>query len=189
MIKCFFGMNVVTNVVKERKMNIWKLLVPMCAFIIVGCAGQSATETADETSGTDAATTSGTGADGSGTATPIDSDLDAKSLMNNRVVYFEFDSAELDDASVELLKLHAAYLAENSDAKVRLEGHADERGSREYNIGLGERRAASVKSLLQVQGASSSQLTTISFGEERPADTGTGEMSWARNRRVELAYR
>lgn len=167
-------------------MNIWKLLVPVCALVIVGCAGQSGTG-ADDAAGSDGAITSGTDADGTGTATAIDSDRVA-SLMNDRVVYFDFDSSDLDSASVALLKLHGAYLAENPGVNARLEGHTDERGSREYNIGLGERRAASVQSVLLVQGGSSSQLTTITFGEERPADTGMGETAWARNRRVEIVY-
>jgi peptidoglycan-associated lipoprotein len=165
-------------------MKIWKLLVPVCALVIVGCAGQGGT---DDATGSDGAVTSGGGADSGGTATPLDSDLEV-SLMNDRVVYFDFDSADLSDASVALVKQHGAYMAENPGVNARLEGHADERGSREYNLGLGERRAATVQSLLLVQGASSSQLTTISFGEERPADTGTGETAWARNRRVEIVY-
>ncbi len=167
-------------------MKIWKLLIPVCALVIVGCAGQGGTDDATG-SDSDGAIMSGGGVDGAGTATPLDSDLDV-SLMNDRVVYFDFDSANLSDASVALVKQHGNYLAENPGVNARLEGHTDERGSREYNLGLGERRAASVHSLLLVQGAASSQLTTISFGEERPADTGTGESAWARNRRVEIVY-
>ena len=165
-------------------MKIWKLLVPVCAFVIVGCAGQGGT---DDATGSDGAVTSGGDVDGAGTTTPLDSDREV-SLMNDRVVYFDFDSADLSDASVALVKQHGNYLADNPGVNARLEGHTDERGSREYNLGLGERRAASVQSLLLVQGAASSQLTTISFGEERPADTGTGETAWARNRRVEIVY-
>ena len=165
-------------------MKIWKLLIPVCAFVIVGCAGQGGT---DDATGSDGAVTSGGGVDRAGTATPLDSDREV-SLMNDRVVYFDFDSADLSDASVALIKQHGNYLAENPGVNARLEGHTDERGSREYNLGLGERRAASVQSLLLVQGAASSQLTNISFGEERPADTGTGETAWARNRRVEIVY-
>jgi peptidoglycan-associated lipoprotein len=173
---------------KEQGMKIWKLLIPFCAMIVVGCASQSGTETdGSAADGSDGASTSGAGASGSGSAMALDSDIE-KSLMDNNIIYFAFDSADLDSQSSEIAKLHGAYLAENPGAKVRLEGHADERGSREYNLGLGERRAAGVQSVLSVQGASSSQLTTISFGEERPANTGTGESAWAKNRRVEIVY-
>ncbi|MCP3999842.1 MAG: peptidoglycan-associated lipoprotein Pal [Gammaproteobacteria bacterium] len=171
-------------------MKIWKLLIPFCAMIVVGCASQSGTET--ETDGTGAAgsegaSTSGADSESGGSATALDSDREAN-LMDATIIYFDFDSSDLDNQSSELAKLHGAYLAENPGVKVRLEGHADERGSREYNLGLGERRAASVRSVLLVQGASASQLSIISFGEERPANTGTGESAWAENRRVEIAY-
>jgi len=169
-------------------MKIWKLLIPFCAVIMVGCASTGDTD-ADGAggAGADGATTSGAGGSGSGDAMALDSDLVAD-LMNNTVVYFDFDSAELDGDGKELVALHGKYMAENPDANARLEGHADERGSREYNLGLGERRAAAVRSLLQAQGASASQLSIISFGEERPADSGTGEAAWAKNRRVEINY-
>ena len=77
----------------------------------------------------------------------------------------------------------------NASAQVRLEGHADERGSREYNIGLGERRAQAVRRVLMLQGATANQISTVSYGEERPAATGSDEESWRLNRRVELVYR
>ena len=169
-------------------MKIWKLLIPFCAMIVVGCASQSGTESdGSAAGGSDGASTSGAGSDGGGSATSLDSDREAN-LMDNTLIFFAFDSADLDAASSELAKRHGAYLAENPGVKARLEGHADERGSREYNLGLGERRAASVQSVLLVQGASSSQLSTISFGEERPANTGTGESAWSKNRRVEIVY-
>jgi peptidoglycan-associated lipoprotein len=173
---------------KEQGMKIWKLLIPFCAMIVVGCASQSGTESdGSAAGGSDGASTSGAGSDGGGSATSLDSDREA-GLMDNTLIFFAFDSADLDAASSELAKRHGAYLAENPGVKARLEGHADERGSREYNLGLGERRAASVQSVLLVQGASSSQLSTISFGEERPANTGTGESAWSKNRRVEIVY-
>jgi len=87
-----------------------------------------------------------------------------------------------------MLKAHARQLQQNPNLRVRLEGHADERGSREYNIALGERRAQAVRQVLQLQGASSTQLSTVSYGEERPKSLGHDETSWAQNRRVELVY-
>jgi len=90
-----------------------------------------------------------------------------------------------------MLEAHARFLASNPNAQVRLEGHTDERGSREYNIGLGERRAQSVRRVLMLQGATAAQVSTVSYGEERPAPgaTGSDEESWRLNRRVELVYR
>lgn len=107
---------------------------------------------------------------------------------DSRVIYFAFDRSEIPSAAFDTLRAHARYLQENSDAKVRLEGHTDERGTREYNIGLGERRSQSVEQFLRVQGVSADQLETVSYGEEKPAKEGSDEMAWAQNRRVELNY-
>jgi peptidoglycan-associated lipoprotein len=104
------------------------------------------------------------------------------------VIYFEFDSAEVRPDDTELVSRHALQLAENPSGRVRLEGHADERGSREYNIGLGERRAQAVRRLLLIQGATAEQISTVSFGEERPAVEGSSEEVYEQNRRVELSY-
>ena len=104
------------------------------------------------------------------------------------ILYFEFDSSELLAEDTETVTRHARQLAENASLKVRLEGHADERGSREYNIGLGERRSQTVRRMLLIQGASASQISTVSFGEERPAEFGSSEDAYAKNRRVEITY-
>jgi peptidoglycan-associated lipoprotein len=104
------------------------------------------------------------------------------------VIYFDFDQAELRPVYSDLLAKHANRLANNARVNVRLEGHADERGSREYNIGLGERRSQTVRRMLLIQGASASQISTVSFGEERPAAFGSDEESYALNRRVEIKY-
>jgi peptidoglycan-associated lipoprotein len=109
-------------------------------------------------------------------------------LVDDRIVFFAFDSAEIQAADRELLRMHGRNLADNPDLSMRLEGHADERGTREYNIGLGEGRAQAVKAALMVQGAATGQLTTVSYGEERPAMLGSNEAAWAKNRRVELTY-
>ncbi len=101
------------------------------------------------------------------------------------VFYFEFDSAILTSEARSALLLHAQDL-KSSGESVRLEGHADERGSREYNMALGERRANAVRDFLVLQGVGRSQLETISYGEERPAEMGSSEYSWSKNRRVEL---
>jgi peptidoglycan-associated lipoprotein len=104
------------------------------------------------------------------------------------VIYFDFDQADLKPEYADLLAQHANRLSNGSRTKVRLEGHADERGSREYNVGLGERRSQAVRRMLLVQGASTNQLLTVSFGEERPATLGSEEDSYALNRRVEIKY-
>jgi peptidoglycan-associated lipoprotein len=109
-------------------------------------------------------------------------------LLSKRIVYFDFDSAEIRADSQTVVAAHARYLAGAPAQKVRLEGHADERGSREYNIGLGERRAQSVRRALMLQGVAESQITTVSYGEERPAVAGSDEQAYAANRRVEIVY-
>lgn len=102
------------------------------------------------------------------------------------VFYFEFDRSDLSAEAREALVYHANRLMENSSLRYRLEGHADERGTREYNLALGERRAQAIERYLQVQGVSSNQLEVISYGEEQPVDPGTSEAAHARNRRVEI---
>jgi len=106
----------------------------------------------------------------------------------HRTIYFDFDSSEIKAEFADTISAHAHYLASNASIRVRLEGNTDERGSREYNIGLGERRAQAVRRALMLQGVTEAQITTVSYGEERPAVTGHTEEAWARNRRVELVY-
>lgn len=105
-----------------------------------------------------------------------------------KVIYFEFNSPEVRAQDQDLVVRHAMELSSNSGMRVRLEGHADERGSREYNIGLGERRAQAVRQILMIQGVSASQISTVSFGEERPDSMGSSESDYAQNRRVVFEY-
>jgi peptidoglycan-associated lipoprotein len=109
-------------------------------------------------------------------------------LLKQITVYFDYDSSEIRSDFNDMLRAHARQLAQNPNLRVRLEGHADERGSREYNIALGERRAQAVRQVLQLQGASSAQLSTVSYGEEKPVELGHDDASWAKNRRVVLTY-
>jgi peptidoglycan-associated lipoprotein len=109
-------------------------------------------------------------------------------LLSKRVVYFDFDRADIRADSQAVVSAHAAYLSKNPAQKVRLEGHADERGSREYNIGLGERRGQAVRRALLLSGVAEAQLSTVSYGEERPAVAGSDEQAYALNRRVEIVY-
>lgn len=109
-------------------------------------------------------------------------------LLSKRIVYFDYDSAEIRADSQTVVAAHSRYLAGAAGQKIRLEGHADERGSREYNIGLGERRAQAVRRALLLQGVAEVQLATVSYGEERPAVAGSDEQAYAANRRVEIVY-
>ena len=114
--------------------------------------------------------------------------LKQAAIQSGTIVYFDYDRAEIKPEFVPIVTAHAKYLNANSSNKVRLEGHSDERGSREYNIGLGERRAQAVRRALMLQGVTEAQITTVSYGEERPAVQGSDESAYAKNRRVELVY-
>ena len=113
---------------------------------------------------------------------------DPTSALSQRTIYFEYDSAEVSAEGREILAAHAAYLAANPGVSLVLEGHGDERGSREYNIALGERRAMAVRTLMLFLGALEDQLQTVSYGEEKPVALGHDEGAWRLNRRVELIY-
>ena len=113
---------------------------------------------------------------------------DPTSPLSQRTIYFEYDSAEVSAEGREILAAHAAYLANNPGVNLVLEGHGDERGSREYNIALGERRAMAVRTLMLFLGALEDQLQTVSYGEEKPVALGHDEGAWRLNRRVELIY-
>jgi peptidoglycan-associated lipoprotein len=142
-------------------------------------AGAASQNTGADSSGVGAAQASEEGAEAPG---PMEG------ILAKRTIYFDFDSSEIRGEGTDIVAGHAKYLASNSGLKVRLEGHTDERGSREYNIGLGERRAQAVRRALLLQGAAENQLSTVSYGEERPAAAGSDEAAWTKNRRVEIVY-
>ncbi len=125
-------------------------------------------------------------ADTSGVYGPEDLDTDA--CLRNRVVYFDFDMDNVRPEFQDEMACHAKYLRDRPSARMTLQGHADERGSREYNMGLGERRGLAVSSAIQANGGSGAQIVTNSYGEERPTCTASNEECWARNRRVEIIY-
>lgn len=110
----------------------------------------------------------------------------AERALTTNLIYFDFDDTVIKPEYAGVIDAFANYLTANPTAKLRLEGHADERGTREYNVGLGERRALSVESALLAKGVRRDQLSVISYGEERPADPGHDEAAWAKNRRVQL---
>ncbi len=123
--------------------------------------------------------------EGTFSGSPLD---DPASPLSQRVFYFDYDSSELSQSDRAAIDAHARFLLENPQVSVVVEGHADERGSREYNLALGERRAQAVERMLTLQGVSSLQLQVISFGEERPVAMGHDDEAWRVNRRVELLY-
>jgi len=115
-------------------------------------------------------------------------DLDTDACLRQRVVYFDFDKDEIKPEFQQIMACHAKYLQDRPMAQIRLEGNADERGTREYNLGLGERRGNAVSSALQSNGGSASQLNVISYGKEKPVCKEHNEDCWSKNRRVEIVY-
>ena len=157
------------------------------AALLSGCQGNPSIDDPDPTDttyGADSANTGGMGGDPYGEGEYIPDPYEGLQM----IIYFEFDSSEVRPQDQDLVARHASQLSENSRYQVRLEGHADERGSREYNIGLGERRSQSIRQMLMIQGVGAAQISTVSFGEERPASDGNTENDYAQNRRVEITY-
>ena len=135
-------------------------------------------------------TSSAAQASGAGTSGRLSAEqIQAENALRQTVFYFDFDIAEFRCADRETLMYHARDLSANPSKRLRLEGHADERGTREYNLALGERLANSILNYLIVNGASRSQIEVVSYGEERPAMTGQSESVYNRNRRVEVVAR
>ncbi|HEY6641155.1 peptidoglycan-associated lipoprotein Pal [Povalibacter sp.] len=164
------------------------VLVLMSALVLSGCPKKPETIPDAGPSTSDGASTSGTsGNDVSGSALSADQQAIEALQRTGTVIYFDYDRADIKSEYVPIVTAHAQFLAGNPARKLRLEGHSDERGSREYNIGLGERRAQSVRRALLLQGVNETQLTTVSYGEERPAVQGSDESAYSKNRRVELA--
>ena len=128
----------------------------------------------------------GSGIAEEGAFTPAD--LASNACLKQTVIYFDFDQDTLRPEYQAVLACHSKYLRDRPGAQMRLEGHADERGTREYNLGLGERRANGVSSAFNASGADVSRITVISYGEERPLCLDTDESCWSRNRRVEIVY-
>jgi peptidoglycan-associated lipoprotein len=143
------------------------------------------------------ADSSGNSAEGASTSTsPLGGDANstARGLgegtgpLARKVIYFDFDKSEIKPEYADIVTTAAHNLSANPRMKMKLEGNTDERGTREYNIGLGERRAQAVRRALMLQGVAESQVSTVSFGAERPAAEGDDEAAWAKNRRVEVVY-
>jgi len=170
-------------------------------FALGGCATEptptsmESTQPAVETSTTDtggdmSSMDSNAEASGLGAAEPVQIDPldDPTSPLAQRVVYFDFDKSAIRAEFRNQIVAHGEYLGNHPSTQLRLEGHADERGTRAYNLALGERRAKAVRDLLLLTGASTAQIEVTSYGEERPAVEGHNEAAWAKNRRVVFDY-
>jgi peptidoglycan-associated lipoprotein len=155
--------------------------------LLAACASNKPAEST--TAPADGATAAGASTKAApATMTHADPLNDPASILAKRSVYYPFDVDAVQDADKPVVQAHGQYLAANPNRKVRLEGNCDERGSNEYNLGLGQRRADGVKKMLELSGAKSSQLDSISYGEEKPSASGHDEASWAQNRRTDIKY-
>lgn len=165
-----------------KKLTISVLLVSMLA----ACASDKPAEVAPA-----AATPAAPVAEATTAAAPVAVDAlnDANSILAKRSAFFDFDKSAVKEADKPMVQAHGQYLAGNADRKVVVEGHADERGSSEYNLALGNRRADSVKKMLVVSGAKAGQISTASFGEEKPRASGHNEAAWSQNRRADIVYK
>ncbi len=161
------------------------MLAALLCTVAVACS-KKVKEEAPADTGPSTGTVAPTGPAVAGAYSPADLDSDA--CLRQRVVYFDLDQDSLRPEFQAIMACHAKYLRDRSSSRISLEGHADERGSREYNMGLGERRGNGVSSALQANGGSAAQLAVVSYGEERATCTESSDDCWAKNRRVEIIY-
>lgn len=161
------------------------LAVMLCAALLAGCAGtpEEAAPVEDKSAAETKAAEDRAAAEARALA-----EAERAGLLGKTRIYFEFDSSAIDDEGRAIVEAHAAHLANNPGIRVTLEGHCDERGTREYNLGLGERRAQAVQQLMSALGVGGNRITTVSFGEEKPIDPDHNESAWRQNRRVEIVY-
>ena len=179
----------------------WAVMI-MLAMSLAGCGGSDRTKDAnasgaavedrgissDEMNDIDSAVTTGIGDGDPYSRSALGNPNDPDGPLSVRVIYFDYDSSNIRADFRSTIEAHAAYLAANPSVAISLEGHADERGSREYNLALGEHRALAVRKQLVLLGASAGQVNAVSYGEERPVTEGHSEESYALNRRVEILY-
>ncbi|MGQ4879876.1 peptidoglycan-associated lipoprotein Pal [Billgrantia sp. LNSP4103-1] len=170
------------------------LAIALSLALVAGCSSTGGSRDGSMDGTTNGGAGTGTGAAGSGqvSGSGVSGDRAGQQadgrIPEVRTIYFDYDRDTIRSEFESVLAAHARYLRSNNSARVVLQGHTDERGTREYNMALGERRANAVKRFLEVQGVSPSKLEVVSYGEERPAQRGSGEESHAQNRRVVFAY-
>lgn len=164
------------------------LVLAVLGFAAIGCSKNVKPTTAAPTAAAAPATVA-PAAPVAPAATPTVSPLDdPNSPLAQRIVYFDFDKSDVKPEFLDTLTAHAKYLVANPTQKIRIEGYTDERGTVEYNIALGDRRAQAVRRFMLFQGVNADQITTVSYGEAHPADAGHEETSWAKNRRAVIVY-
>ena len=168
-----------------------KLFIPaLLAALIAGCSSTPPAETGgapvESRSGTDVAKVTAGNVDGSGLPAVL---TDPKSILSKRSIYFDLDKYDVKDEYKDLVAAHAKFLVANRGFKMLIQGNTDERGSREYNLSLGQKRAESVKRSLVLLGAKEEQLESVSLGEEKPKNDGHDETAWAENRRADMLYK
>jgi peptidoglycan-associated lipoprotein len=171
---------------KNRKHLVVSLLV---ALALAGCAGEQGVK--PSTTGGGEQGTAAETAPAGGTSGPSASELSAQKraeLLAQHRVHFAFDSSAIDDDARAIIEAHASYLVDNPSLNVTLDGNCDERGTRAYNLALGERRAQAVEKMMKVLGVAGSRIKTVSYGEEKPLCEEHNESCWRQNRRVEIAY-
>ena len=167
-------------------------LLVISLFVLGACSSTSETDDSssdDMQSSSNSSSSSASSSAGSNSGQLTQEQIRAQNALRQTVFYFDFDVAEFQPADRETLTYHARDLAANPSKRLRLEGHADERGTREYNLALGERRANGILNYFIVNGAARSQIEVVSYGEERPEQSGQTENAYSRNRRVEIVAR
>lgn len=166
-------------------------LIVISLLALAACSSTSESEDGADSGGSSSGGSSSSASSNAGSSSGqlTQEQIRAQNALRQTVFYFDFDVAEFKQEDRDTLTYHARDLAANPNKRVRLEGHADERGTREYNLALGERRANGILNYLIVNGASRSQLEVVSYGEERPAQNGQSDSAYSRNRRVEIVGR
>jgi len=173
---------------KKRKYLAVSLLI---ALALAGCAGEEATKptAGDEKGATPAQTAPATDKSAAGDSLSEREKQRRAELLAQRRVHFAFDSSTIDDEARAIIEAHAAHLVANPQIKLSLEGNCDERGTREYNLALGERRAQAVEKMMKVLGVAGDRIKTVSYGEEKPLCQEHNESCWRQNRRAEIVYK
>ena len=162
-----------------------KILSIVLVVLLSACANKTINPDGEGGSQANEGAMSGENASGSPTINPL---VDPTNILSKRSVYFEFNEYVVNDKYKSMVLSHARYLRDNPNLSIHVQGNADERGSREYNLALGQRRADSVKRVMTLAGTQDSQIESVSYGEEKPRAVGHDEASWAENRRVDIRY-
>jgi peptidoglycan-associated lipoprotein len=174
-------------------MNKRVFLAALAAAVLAGCSSVKLDDVPVENRTPSATGPAGPGAGSQTQVTPVQADQTAGNTMGpanvSRIVLFDYDSYVIKPEYQQIIESHARFLKANNGRRVVIEGHTDERGGREYNLALGQRRSEAVRRALNLLGVADSQMEAVSFGEEKPAAAGSDESAWAQNRRAEIAYR